>query len=150
MTQSDVDVSVLVNLRVLAQLQEHDKLNCSGTYFVIERGFLTAFYRYTRNETREKTISRVSDTLQSAESRNIDIREACRGLVTLRNSTYADCPTTCARLDTIISRARAAAVSPNANSLSHHSESCQSTEFVAAATQTDSSPDLASHSTHAF
>ena len=57
---------VLVNLRVLARLQEGDRVNCSGTFFEIESGLLTTLWRWLRQENREKTLSRIADVMARA------------------------------------------------------------------------------------
>lgn len=96
---------VLVNLRVLSQLQAGDRLNAESTLFYIERGFLTGFWRWWRQETRERTLSRIDDIMTAARdilSARTLLDPACKGLESLRDTTYAGDATTTARLDNII------------------------------------------------
>ena len=95
---------VLVNLRVLSRLQENDRLNCTGTFFAIETGVLTKVWRWLRQETREKTLSRIADVMDRASRvphAHAFAEQAREGLERLK-ITYAACPTTVARLDHIM------------------------------------------------
>lgn len=97
---------VLVNLRVLSQLQAGDRLNAEGNLFYIERGFLSGLWRWWRQETRERTLSRIDDIMSAARqmpSADRLLGPACKGLESLRDTTYAGDATTTARLDNIIS-----------------------------------------------
>ena len=101
---------VLVNLRVLSRLQENDRLNCTGTFFAIETGVLTKVWRWLRQETREKTLSRIADVMDRASRvphAHAFAEQAREGLERLK-TTYAACPTTVARLDHIMVTSAAA------------------------------------------
>jgi len=97
---------VLVNLRVLSQLQSGDRVNAESNFFAIERGFMTSIWRWWRAENRERTLSRISEIFHATQNsvRVPDglMEQACKGLRMLKTSTYAADPTTCARLDNII------------------------------------------------
>ena len=101
---------VLVNLRVLARLQEGDRVNCSGTFFEIESGLLTTLWRWLRQENREKTLSRIADVMAragAAPGAHVFADQALDGLRKLK-ITYGACPTTVARLDHIMTTSAAA------------------------------------------
>ena len=104
------DDNVLVNLRVLARLQEGDRVNCSSRYFEIESGAFTMLWRWLRQETREKSLSSIADVMARAAlvpGAHVFAAQAREGLRKLK-ITYASCSTTVARLDHIMTTSEAA------------------------------------------
>ena len=97
----------LINLRILSQVQEGDKLKCAGQFFEIESGLFSTLYRWLRQDTRERTLSRVSEVMECARALNQPelVAQACEGLTKLR-TTYQACPTTVARIDQVVASCR--------------------------------------------
>ena len=112
--QHQNNIAVLVNLRVLGQLQPNDRVRADSNYLEIEsRWGLSSFLRWWRADSREKTLSRIQDVMAHAcQIKGTDklIASAREGLQQLINTTYADDPLTVARLEVVL--ASTAAVNP--------------------------------------
>ena len=102
----------LVNLRVIGKLKSGDRLQCADSrYFGIDRGHLDWLWRWLRVDSRSTAIDRIEDTFLVAIGmleNNVSVHEllqtAQTGVEELMQ-TYADDPTTVARLETLVENA---------------------------------------------
>ena len=144
-----LEEQVLVNLRVLSQLQAGDRLNAEGNLFYIERGFLSGLWRWWRQETRERTLSRIDDIMSAArgmgEAKAL-LGPACKGLESLRDTTYVGDATTTARLDNIIAAWTAISSPPCASFASSADRAAQSARSPASPASSPPSSPVASRS----
>ena len=101
------NIGVLVNLRVLGQLQPHDRVRGDSTYLEIEsRWGLSAILRWWRADNREKALQRIQHVMEEAaklDGTDELVKSAVHGLTQLLHTTYKDDPLTVARLEVIIS-----------------------------------------------
>lgn len=112
----DLD-EILVNLKVLEQLQVNQKLISRGPYLNIEyESVIPEFIRrWRRQDNRNETIKKINLVVNSAlklkQSKDIEIEEyllkSINGLRSLKE-TYATCCQTSARIDVIINKIRSA------------------------------------------
>ena len=108
----DLD-EVLVNLKVLEQLQVNQKLISRGPYLNIEyESIIPEFIRrWRRQDNRNETIKKINIIVNSAlklkVSQNVDIDgyllKSINGLRSLKE-TYATCCQTSARIDVILNK----------------------------------------------
>ena len=111
----DID-EVLVNLKVLEQIQVNQKLISRGPYLNIEyESLLPEFIRrWRRQDNRNETIKKINLVINSAlklkedndrikESLDTYLTKSVTGLKALKE-TYATCCQTTARIDVIISK----------------------------------------------
>lgn len=113
----DLD-EILVNLKVLEQLQVNQKLISRGPYLNIEyESVIPEFIRrWRRQDNRNETIKKINLVVNSAlklkQSKDIEIEEyllkSINGLRSLKE-TYATCCQTSARIDVIINKIKSAA-----------------------------------------
>ena len=112
--------SVLINLRVLSQVQPGDRVRGDGPFLEIEaRWALAALQRWWRQDTREKALTRIAMLMQDVGAYDIPedlVRDAVAGVRLLASSTYADDPLTVSRLETICARAETATTVPRRRS----------------------------------
>ena len=112
----DLD-EILVNLKVLEQLQVNQKLISRGPYLNIEyESVIPEFIRrWRRQDNRNETIKKINLVVNSAlklkQSKDIEIEEyllkSINGLRSLKE-TYATCCQTSARIDVIINKIKSA------------------------------------------
>lgn len=112
----DLD-EILVNLKVLEQLQVNQKLISRGPYLNIEyESIIPEFIRrWRRQDNRNETIKKINLVVNSAlklkQSKDIEIdpylSKSINGLRSLKE-TYATCCQTSARIDVIINKIKAA------------------------------------------
>ena len=101
---------VLVNLRVLAKLKQGDRLQCADSrYFGIDRGtwwIWTAVNRWIARDNRHNMLDRVESIFNAANKLQLKDKEKhlSAAKVGIREliCTYADDPTTVARLENLI------------------------------------------------
>ena len=111
----DID-EVLVNLKVLEQIQVNQKLISRGTYLNIEYESIVPVFlrRWRRQDNRNETIKKINLVINSAlklkENNNIITEDldtyldkSVKGLKALKE-TYATCCQTTARIDVIINK----------------------------------------------
>lgn len=108
----DLD-EILVNLKVLEQLQVNQKLISRGPYLNIEyESVIPEFIRrWRRQDNRNETIKKINLVVNSAlklkQSKGVEIEEyllkSINGLRSLKE-TYATCCQTSARIDVIINK----------------------------------------------
>lgn len=111
----DID-EVLVNLKVLEQIQVNQKLISRGPYLNIEYESLVPEFirRWRRQDNRNETIKKINLVINSAlklkedndkieDSLNIYLTKSVNGLKALKE-TYATCCQTTARIDVIINK----------------------------------------------
>ena len=108
----DLD-EILVNLKVLEQLQVNQKLISRGPYLNIEyESIIPEFIRrWRRQDNRNETIKKINLVVNSAlklkQSKDVDIdhylSKSISGLRSLKE-TYATCCQTSARIDVIINK----------------------------------------------
>lgn len=121
----DID-EVLVNLKVLEQIQVNEKLISRGPYLNIEYQSIIpeSLRRWRRQDNRNETIKKINLVINSAlkmrenceeisESLDIYLNKSVSGLKALKE-TYATCCQTTARIDVIINKVQ--------NSLSNQTE----------------------------
>lgn len=111
----DLD-EILVNLKVLEQLQVNQKLISRGPYLNIEyESIIPEFIRrWRRQDNRNETIKKINLVVNSAlklkQSKDIEIdpylSKSINGLRSLKE-TYATCCQTSARIDVIINKIKA-------------------------------------------
>lgn len=104
---------ILVNLKVLEQLQVNQKLISRGPFLNIEYESIVpeCIRRWRRQDNRNETIKKINLVINSAlelkRKRDIDIdenlRNVCNGLRSLKE-TYSTCCQTTARIEVIISK----------------------------------------------
>ena len=104
---------ILVNLKVLEQLQVNQKLISRGPFLNIEYESIVpeCIRRWRRQDNRNETIKKINLVINSAlelkKKRDIDIdenlRNVCNGLRSLKE-TYSTCCQTTARIEVIISK----------------------------------------------
>jgi hypothetical protein len=111
----DID-EVLVNLKVLEQIQVNQKLISRGTYLNIEYESIVPEFirRWRRQDNRNETIKKINLVINSAlklkedndkitERLDMYLMKSISGLKALKE-TYATCCQTTARIDVIISK----------------------------------------------
>ena len=111
----DID-EVLVNLKVLEQIQVNQKLISRGTYLNIEYESIVPEFirRWRRQDNRNETIKKINLVINSAlklkedndkitERLDLYLMKSISGLKALKE-TYATCCQTTARIDVIISK----------------------------------------------
>ena len=111
----DID-EVLVNLKVLEQIQVNQKLISRGPYLNIEYESVVPEFirRWRRQDNRNETIKKINLVINSAlklkedndkieDSLNIYLTKSVNGLKALKE-TYATCCQTTARIDVIINK----------------------------------------------
>lgn len=121
----DID-EVLVNLKVLEQIQVNEKLISRGPYLNIEYQSIIpeSLRRWRRQDNRNETIKKINLVINSAlkmrengeeisESLDIYLNKSVSGLKALKE-TYATCCQTTARIDVIINKVQ--------NSMSNQTE----------------------------
>lgn len=104
---------VLVNLKVLEQLQVNQKLISRGQYLNIEYESIIpeSLRRWRRQDNRNETIKKINIVVNSAlklkVSQNVEIDEyllkSINGIKSLKE-TYATCCQTTARIDVILNK----------------------------------------------
>ena len=111
----DID-EVLVNLKVLEQIQVNQKLISRGPYLNIEYESLVPEFirRWRRQDNRNETIKKINLVINSAlkmkkedekmsERLDVYLKKSISGLKALKE-TYATCCQTTARIDVIINK----------------------------------------------
>ena len=111
----DID-EVLVNLKVLEQIQVNQKLISRGPYLNIEYESIVPEFirRWRRQDNRNETIKKINIVINSAlklkeddggmeESLDMYLTKSLSGLKALKE-TYATCCQTTARIDVIINK----------------------------------------------
>ena len=111
----DID-EVLVNLKVLEQIQVNQKLISRGPYLNIEYESIVPEFirRWRRQDNRNETIKKINLVINSAlkmkednekmsEHLDIYLKKSVSGLKALKE-TYATCCQTTARIDVIINK----------------------------------------------
>ena len=111
----DID-EVLVNLKVLEQIQVNQKLISRGPYLNIEYESIVPEWvrRWRRQDNRNETIKKINIVINSAlklkedddkmeDSLNVYLNSSLNGLKALKE-TYATCCQTTARIDVIINK----------------------------------------------
>ena len=109
---SDVEMdNIIVNLKVLANLEQNRKLNTCETFLNVE-GYNPVYpefiRRYIRGDNRDETIKKIDNVISNAinlidENKQLIefLTNARKGIINLKE-TYSKCDQTKARLDTII------------------------------------------------
>jgi hypothetical protein len=101
---------IVVNLKVLKQLEKHQKLNTQGIYLNIESKSIIpeAIRRWKRGDDRNTALHQINSTVSAAISLIsqypvfvLYLKECRAGLENMKD-TYAQCGQTCARLDAIL------------------------------------------------
>ena len=104
-------MEININLRVISQLNEGDKLLVSSNLLQIDRstrGVFNACSRYLNNESRQHTIIRINELVRKAleekdtnDSIQRNLVQSLNGLEQLKKTYIAD-PTVVAQLEVII------------------------------------------------
>ena len=104
-------MEININLRVISQLNEGDKLLVSSNLLQIDRsnrGVINAVSRYFCNESRQHTIIRINELVRNAlaekdsnDSIQKNLIQSLNGLEQLKKTYIAD-PTVVAQLEVII------------------------------------------------
>mgnify|MGYP001197481812 FL=1 len=104
-------MEININLRVISQLNEGDKLLVSSNLLQIDRsnrGVINAVSRYFCNESRQHTIIRINELIRNAlaekdgnDSIQKNLIQSLNGLEQLKK-TYISDPTVVAQLEVII------------------------------------------------
>lgn len=101
---------IVVNLKVLKQLEKHQKLNTQGIYLNIESKSIIpeAIRRWKRGDDRNTSLHQINATVSAAISLlsqypifNVYLKDCRAGIENLKD-TYSQCGQTCARLDAIL------------------------------------------------
>ena len=104
---------IIINLKILQQLQKGQKLSTRDAYLNIESNYLfipECVRRWRRQDNRNDSIKTVNRIINEALAKNDPmINEsmlgALQGISNLKD-TYAMCHQTCARIDTILDKIR--------------------------------------------
>ena len=105
---------LIINLKLLAQVEKGQKIITKDTYLNIETKMIIPEFirRWNRQDSRHETIRSInrvindSITILPSEPRIQDyLKSAIPGIVNLKD-TYTMCHQTCARLDTILDKIR--------------------------------------------
>jgi hypothetical protein len=106
---------IVINLKILSQLDKNQKLVTRGAYINIEGPSLIPEFirRWNRQENRAETIKKINTIINSAielmnnNDNKYDIKqyiiESKLGIQNLKE-TYSTCSQTCARLDVILDK----------------------------------------------
>lgn len=118
----DID-EVLINLKVLEQLQVNQKLISRGPYLNIEFSSIVPEWvrRWKRQDNRNETIKKINIVINSAfrlreKNPEIDkyLKTTVQGLKSLKE-TYATCCQTTARIDVLINKINGISVNIDIN-----------------------------------
>jgi hypothetical protein len=106
---------IVINLKILSQLDKNQKLITRGSYINIESPSLIPEFirRWNRQENRAETIKKINTIINSAidlidnTDNKYDIKQyiidSKLGIQNLKE-TYSTCSQTCARLDVILDK----------------------------------------------
>lgn len=109
MSGKEID-EIIVNLKVLAELEQNKKLITKETFLNVEKSYFIpeSVRRFCRGDSRDETIKKVDLVINNALEKLEDnpilkefIISASKGINNLKQ-TYTDCNQTKARLDTIL------------------------------------------------
>ena len=113
---------IIINLKILSQLDKNQKLITRGAYINIEGPSLIPEFvrRWNRQENRSETLKKINSIINSAielidKDNKYDVKQyiidSKNGIQNLKE-TYSTCSQTCARLDIILDKI-------NLNALEH-------------------------------
>ena len=105
---------IIINLKILSQLDKNQKLITRGAYINIEGPSLIPEFirRWNRQENRAETLKKINIIINSAielidKDNKYDVKQyiidSKSGIQNLKE-TYATCSQTCARLDIILDK----------------------------------------------
>jgi hypothetical protein len=105
---------IIINLKILSQLDKNQKLITRGAYINIEGPSLIPEFirRWNRQENRSETLKKINSIINSAielidKDNKYDVKQyiidSKNGIQNLKE-TYATCSQTCARLDIILDK----------------------------------------------
>ena len=109
MSGKEID-EIIVNLKVLSELEQNKKLITKETFLNVEKSYFIpeSLRRFYRGESRDETIKKIDLVINNALEKledNPNLKEfivnASKGINNLKQ-TYTDCNQTKARLDTIL------------------------------------------------
>jgi len=105
---------IIINLKILSQLDKNQKLITRGSYINIEGPSLIPEFirRWNRQENRSETLKKINGIINSAielidKDNKYDVKQyiinSKNGIQNLKE-TYSTCSQTCARLDIILDK----------------------------------------------
>jgi hypothetical protein len=105
---------IIINLKILSQLDKNQKLITRGSYINIEGPSLIPEFirRWNRQENRSETLKKINSIINSAielidKDNKYDVKQyiidSKNGIQNLKE-TYSTCSQTCARLDIILDK----------------------------------------------
>jgi hypothetical protein len=105
---------IIINLKILSQLDKNQKLITRGSYINIEGPSLIPEFirRWNRQENRSETLKKINSIINSAielidKETKYDVKEyIINSKIGIQNlkETYSTCSQTCARLDIILDK----------------------------------------------
>jgi hypothetical protein len=105
---------IIINLKILSQLDKNQKLITRGSYINIEGPSLIPEFirRWNRQENRSETLKKINSIINSAielidKDNKYDVKQyIINSKIGIQNlkETYATCSQTCARLDVILDK----------------------------------------------
>ena len=105
---------IIINLKILSQLDKNQKLITRGSYINIEGPSLIPEFirRWNRQENRSETLKKINSIINAAielidKETKYDVKEyIINSKIGIQNlkETYSTCSQTCARLDIILDK----------------------------------------------